>query len=482
MKASQRPNVLLINVDDLGWTDLGFMGSTYYETPQLDAFAGEGCIFPNAYAAAPNCAPSRACMLTGRYPGVHGVYTVGNPDRGEEKTRKLIPHPNRDHISEDLPTLAHALGDLGYTCGIIGKWHLSDDPLRHGFHENVAGCHRGSPKSYFAPYENPAIEDGPDGEYLPERLANEASAFIARHKDHPFFLYYPTYLVHTPIQGKDELIRKYTEKLEQGGDDGNHNNPVYAAMIEALDDAVGKVLAALKEHGLEQNTLVMVVSDNGGIRAISKQTPLRAGKGSLYEGGVRVPMAVRWPGKIPGGTVSKLRLSNLDFFPTLLEWCGGSAADVELDGKDLSRQMCRPSSEVDPDRAFLWHFPAYLEAYKPGIDDGRDPLFRTRPCTSLLKGPWKLLHFYEDDAVELYNLGDDPGERTNLADQYPDRVADMLREKNALLGTHHLPVPTELNPDYDEAADRALRADVPPPGIPDSSKEEEWYRVMSFID
>ena len=304
---SPRPNVLLINVDDLGWTDLGFMGSTFYETPRLDQFAAGACVFPNAYAAAPNCAPSRACMLTGRYPGVHGVYTVGNPDRGEAATRRLIPVPNQEYISEDLPTLATCLGELGYHCGMIGKWHLSDDPLRHGFHENVAGCHRGSPKRYFAPYENPAIEDGPDGEYLPERLAKEAVDFLRRHQDEPFFLYYSTYLVHTPITGKDDLIRKYTEKLERGGGDEDHNNPVYAAMIEALDEAVGTVLDALRDQGLEENTLVIFVSDNGGIRAISRQTPLRAGKGSLYEGGVRVPLAIRWPGHLPAGSTSRRR-------------------------------------------------------------------------------------------------------------------------------------------------------------------------------
>lgn len=479
---TKRPNVLLINVDDLGWTDLGFMGSTFYETPHIDQFAKEGCIFTNAYAAAPNCAPSRAMMMTGRYQNAHGVYTVGNPDRGVDEARKLIAHPNHWKILQDLPSMAHAFSDLGYTTGIIGKWHLSHDPTRHGFQENVAGCHRGSPPSYFAPYQIPTLEDGPEGEYLPERLAKEATAFIERHKDESFFLYYPTYLVHTPIQGKEDLIQKYTEKLERGEADENHNNPVYAAMIEALDETIGTVMTALKENGVEENTMVIFISDNGGIRAISKQTPLRAGKGSLYEGGVRVPMAIRWPGKMPAGTTSTLRLTNMDFFPTLIELCGGNVGEVPLDGTDLSKQLFTPRSEQPDDRPFFWHFPAYLQAYTPETDDGRDPLFRTRPGTTLLKGPWKLHHCYEDDAVELYNIEEDLGERTNVAEDHPERVAEMLGEKAQFLSTYDMPVPTDLNPAYDAARDQALQDEVDISAPPESPSTEEWYRVLSFID
>jgi arylsulfatase A-like enzyme len=193
-------------------------------------------------------------------------------------------------------------------------------------------------------------------------------------------------------------------------------------------------------------------------------------------------MVIRWPDHVPAGTTSRLRLTNMDFFPTLMELCGGNTDDLPLDGKDLSRKLFTPREEPPDDRSFLWHFPAYLQAYTPEIDDGRDPLFRTRPCTTLLKGPWKLHHFYEDDALELYNLEDDLGERRNLADQHPDTVKEMLAEMNALLETHDLPIPTEPNPEYDEAVDKKLQADVQIPVTPPSPTEEEWYRVMSFID
>ena len=478
----KQPNILLINVDDLGWTDLGFMGSTFYETPAINQLAKEGMVFTNAYAASANCAPSRACMLTGLMPGRHGIYTVGNSDRGDVKTRKLIPAENNTVLSEHLPTMATVLGDLGYETGMIGKWHLSEDPTRHGFETNIGGCHKGHPPSYFAPYKIPAIVDGPENEYLPERLANEASEFISRKRDKPFFLYYSTYLVHTPIEGKDGVVEKYKKKIDAGGATAEHYNPVYAAMIEALDQAVGKVLSALSESGQEENTLVIFVSDNGGIRAISRQTPLRAGKGSFYEGGIRVPMTVRWPGRVPAGAINQTPVSNLDFLPTFASIAGSSPSNYKFDGTDLADLITGKMDTGLEQRELLWHFPVYLQAYDCSLDEGRDPLFRTRPGAVLRKGKWKLHYYYEDDVCELYDIKSDIGERIDRAAEFPDIVARLKAVMDEKIRTLAPAVPTGDNPRYDDNYSRELQAEAAQTQPPSPLSEKEWLSVMRFVD
>lgn len=475
---NSKPNIILINVDDLGWTDLGCMGSTFYETPNIDKLASNGCIFTRAYASAPNCAPSRANLLTGLQPSRHGVYTVGDSERGESLLRKLIPVQNKPYVDYDIPTIGHAFQDIGYYTGVIGKWHISKDPLKHGFNENFAGCHMGMPKTYFSPYNIPTLKDGEDGEYLPERLANEVVNFIGRNKENPFFLYYPTYLVHTPLEAKDETVEKYKKKRDLNN---RHKNPVYAAMVESLDDVVGKVMESLRVNNLLDNTLVLFTSDNGGIRSISRQTPLKAGKGALYEGGIRVPLIAHWPEKIKAGSTSQSMISNLDFFPTLLNLCGGNATELKLDGEDKRESLLGEESNTKQE-ATLWHFPVYLGPYEPQMDEGRDPLFRTRPCSMIMQGDWKLHYFYEDGVYELYNIKEDIGERFNVVEKEKETFKALKIKLQQLLDYYQMPLPTELNPEFDEKENQKRIHEIICEETPEHQTEEDWYRVLKFID
>ena len=371
---SDKPNIVLINVDDLGWKDLGFMGSDYYETPNLDALAKQGMVFYNAYAGAANCAPSRACMLSGHNTPWHGVYTVSPSERGSPKTRKLIPVKNTEHLKDSVYTLPRMLKNAGYVTGSFGKWHVGDDPKNQGIDINVGGSSRGNPGSegYFSPYKIDNIKDGPKGEYLTDRLTQEAMDFVEKYRDTTFFLYLPFYTVHTPIMGKEELIEKFRDKEGSNG----QNRPDYAAMVASMDENVGKLLDKLNEDGLEENTLVIFTSDNGGIRDISEQNPLRAGKGSYYEGGIRVPLVIKWPGKIRPNSKSEERVSNLDFYPTLQKIVAPSKKERNLDGLDLSPVF---KGKKLPERNLYFHFPIYLQAYSEKNDDGRDPSFPNPP-------------------------------------------------------------------------------------------------------
>ena len=475
---SSPPNVVLINADDLGWTDFSFMGSSYYETPHIDRLAKQGCIYTQAYASAANCAPSRANMLTGRYPSAHGIYTVGDSQRGKEEVRKLIPIENQTNLPSSLPTLASELKKLGYRTGIVGKWHISNDPKEHGFDENIAGCHMGGPTSYFAPYHIPTLAEGQPGEYLPERLISEAIDFIKRNKDQAFFLYYPTYLVHTPLQAPEAIIAKYKAKKHSS----DHNNPIYAAMVEALDNCVGRLLDSIQDMGLSNKTLVIFTSDNGGIRAISKQTPLRAGKGSYYEGGIRVPMIATWPAQIPSGTTCHVPISNIDFFPSLLKLCGGNLDQITLDGDDMSACFTAPQTARDTARAMLWHFPIYLEAYKEQLDGGRDPLFRTRPGTVLRAGEWKLHRYYEYEEEELYHLPSDLGEIHPCQDQHPEILKTMKSAMNTMLRKYKLPVPTVQNPNFSQEENDKNIESISFEPEKSLISEKSWIEAMAFID
>ncbi len=279
----EKPNVLLIFVDDLGWKDLGFMGSKYYSTPNLDAFSKQGMVFTNAYASAANCAPSRAAMLSGKYAPRHGVYTVAGSDRGNPKTRKIIPTENTIHLSDSFPILHEMFKSAGYITSNFGKWHIGKDPQTQGVDINIAGGPQGSPSKggYFSPYTLSNIEDGPKGEYLTDRITDEVIKFIKKNKENPFFAYLPYYTVHTPLMTQKKWIKKYADKDSVEG----QGNSTFGGMVSAMDYNVGRVLEALKEQGLEENTIVIFTSDNGGISNISRQWPLRAGKGSYYEGG-----------------------------------------------------------------------------------------------------------------------------------------------------------------------------------------------------
>jgi len=441
-----KPNIILINVDDLGWKDLGFMGSDYYETPNLDKLAGQGMVFYHAYAAAANCAPSRACLMSGMNTPKHGIYTVDNSERGNAKTRKIIPTPNREFLPDSIYTLAKMLQDNRYINGTFGKWHINEDPLQHGFHVNVGGSFHGNPgrDGYFSPYNINFIEDGPEGEYLTDRLTQEAIAFIEANQGKPFFLNLPFYSVHTPIMGKKNLIEKFENKPGVDGQD----RADYAAMVASVDENVGKLLDVLDELSLTENTLVIFTSDNGGIRDISYQNPLRAGKGSYYEGGIRIPLVIRWPRKIQAGSTSDFPVTHMDFYPTISRMVKGKASQDNdlLDGIDLTPLFGQQKME---ERPLFWHFPIYLQAYNPKEDDGKDPLFRTRPGSVVRKGKWKLHHYFEDDDYELYDLEVDPGERTNLAEKETAIRDQLISLLGAWRSNNDAPVPTQRNPLYD---------------------------------
>ena len=437
------PNVVLINVDDLGWKDLGYMGSSFYETPNIDKLSTESIVFYNAYAAASNCAPARASLMTGQYTPKHGVFTVHPADRGDPKTRKLIPSANNKFISDDSFTLGEMFRKNGYRTGTFGKWHISEDPSQHGFDVNIGGGPQGNPgkNGYFSPYNISNIEDGEEGEYLTDRLTKEAVKFIEDNRDAPFFLYLPYYTVHTPLMGKEDLVDKY--KAKKGGK--GQDNPKYAAMIHSLDENIGVLLNSLKALGLEENTIVVFTSDNGGIRAISSQDPLRAGKGSYYEGGIRVPMIIKRPNEIKAGSTSDSPIMQIDLFPTFQKIIKAQVVAKELDGVDLIPVLFEGEMI---DRDLFFHFPIYLQSYNSDLDQSRDPLFRTRPGSVLISGGWKLHQYFEDDGLELYDLNNDVSEKINLKDVEPAKLEEMLKKLQELQFTYGAPIPTEKNPEY----------------------------------
>ena len=443
LPGNPKPNILLINIDDLGWRDLGYMGSHYYETPNIDRLAAEGMIFSNAYAAAANCAPSRASLFTGQWPARTGVYTVGSSERGESKERKLIPVANQLFIKRDALTIAQVLKANNYSTCHVGKWHISEDPTQFGFDVNIGGADYGHPPGgYFSPWNNRTLKDGPKGEYLTDHLTDLAIEFLKTTHDKPFFMNFATYAVHTPLQGKPELVEKYKHKKGSYGQD----NPEYAAMIETMDTNVGRLIKYLKESGKFNNTFIIFTSDNGGVYGITHQWPLRAGKGSYYEGGVRIPMIVIWPGKVAPGTSTNQPVMNMDFFPTILDVAGISKNNIMLDGRSFLPILKNKIREEQP---FFWDFPIYLEALKKYPSrESQDRCFRTRPGASVLSGPWVLLQYYENDDRELYNLDTDPGEQKNLINLFPGKAKEMY---NLLLQWRkkiNAPMPVKLNPDY----------------------------------
>ncbi|MCB0631753.1 MAG: sulfatase [Saprospiraceae bacterium] len=440
-----RPNIILIVVDDLGWRDVGFMGSTYYETPNLDALSRESVVFTNAYAGAANCAPSRACLMSGQNTPRHGVYTVSPSDRGNAKTRKLIPVPNTKFLADSMLILPEVLKAQGYVTASIGKWHIGEDPTTQGFDFNIGGSRAGHPKTYFSPYQNPALKDGPEGEYLTDRLSSEAAYFIRNHRDTSFFLYMPFYSIHTPLQAKQGRVNKYIRKPMS---DGQGSNPTYAAMIETVDEGIGYILRTLESLGLDENTLLIFTSDNGGISYLSRQHPLRAGKGSYYEGGIRIPFMVHWPAKIPEARVSDAPIVQMDIFPTLLDVLNVKRPEGKiLDGISLKDHLLKNSPL--PDRPLFWHFPIYLEAYRPGQDESRDDLFRTRPGTVMRYGDWKLHEYFEDGEFELYNLARDAGEAHDLSVEHGDKVAELKAMMQHWRDTIGADMPIGPNPEYE---------------------------------
>ncbi len=446
-QSREKPNIILIVADDLGWTDLSYMGSKYYETPNIDKLSQSGITFFNGYASSANCAPSRATMMSGKYHPSHGIYTVSPSARGLDITRKIIPVKNTENLDLEFFTIAEMLKNEGYINAHVGKWHLGEKgnyPMDQGFDVNIGGWESGGPKGgYFSPYSNPNLENGPEGEYLTDRLTNEAINFIDNNKEERFFLHLAYYSVHTPIQSK----REYSNYFKNKSSDENHNRPDYAGMIRSLDENIGKVLAKIEELNLSEETLIIFTSDNGGIRSISNQNPLRAGKGSYYEGGIRVPMIFSWKGKLETNKKSFERISNIDFYPTIKNIIGHKNKNLKLDGLDLNPIF---RGKKLKERALFFHFPVYLEAYNVQKDDGKDPLFRTRPGSVIIKGDWKLHHYFEDNELELYNLSDDMSESKNLSKINKEITARLYNDLDVWRTSKNAPIPSYKNPKYNQ--------------------------------
>jgi arylsulfatase A-like enzyme len=429
------PNVVFFLIDDLGWTDLGCFGSDLYETPHIDKLAKQGVKFTNAYAACTVCSPTRAALMTGKYPArLHITDWIHGSKRPNAKL--AIPKWT-EYLPREEFTVASALKAAGYVSASIGKWHLGNKeegyPDQHGFDLNVAGYEAGQPPSYFSPYKIPTLKDGPEGEYLTDRLADEAVRFIEANKSKPFFLYFPYYAVHTPLQAKKDVVEKYQKKIKPGM---RHTNATYAAMIESVDDAVGRIVAKLAELGLGERTVIVLTSDNGGLMRSTTNVPLRAGKGSAYEGGVRVPAIVKWPGVTAPGSVCEEPVITLDFYPTLLE-IGGAKGNAKhnaaVDGVSLVPLLKDPKATLKR-KATYWHYPHY----HPG---------GATPYGAVRAGDWKLVEFYEDDHVELYNLKDDISEKDDLAKKLPDKAKELRDRLAAWRKAVGAQMPTP-NPNY----------------------------------
>ena len=423
-------NFVILLADDLGWTDLTGYGSDLHATPNIDRLAGESVKFTDAYAAAPVCSPTRASIMTGKYPARLRMTTWRESSGTPPLKRTVIPPVTVGDLPHAQTTIAEVLHQAGYMTAHVGKWHLggaSHYPQTHGFDVNIGGTHWGAPATFFYPYSGdqrfgrefryvPHLEFGKKGEYLTDRLTDEALKVLDHANDRPFFLNMCWHTVHTPIEARPEAVDRYAAKLRPGL---NHTNPTYAAMVESLDENVGRILAKLEALGVADQTVVIFTSDNGGyLKASGGQTvtsnrPLRSGKGSLYEGGVRVPLLVRWPGVTPKGTVCRRPVSTIDFYPTILEMAGlkGDAQhNATVDGKSLAPLLKDPRAKLDREWMY-WHYPHYYPT--------------TSPVSSIRQGKWKLLEYHEDQRLELYNLDDDLGEQRNLAEEQASKAAEL---------------------------------------------------------
>jgi arylsulfatase A len=442
-QANERLNVIVILADDLGWTDLGCFGSDFYETPRLDAMAASGIKFTQNYSACTVCSPTRAALLTGKYPArLHITDWIpgampDNPKLLVPDWTKYLPHPE--------VTLAEVFKQAGYATGSLGKWHLGTAayyPETQGFDLNVAGTDKPQPPSFHAPWKIPTLSEGQSGDYLTDRMATEATQFIERFQDQPFFLYLPHFAVHTPIEGRADLVSKYQAKLQPHH---RHRNVQYAAMIESLDAAVGRVLDKLQELHLDQRTIVVFTSDNGG--RITQETttnlPLRYGKASAYEGGVRVPLIIHGPGVGRTGSVCDEPVITMDLFTTLVDLAGlslpDSASSTGPSGRDgLSLQPLLQTGSSLPPRDLFWHYPHHQHYQLGG----------TMPYAAVRSGPYKLIEFFNDMHVELYDLSHDLGESEDLATSRPEVVERLRAKLHAWQTAVGAQMPTP-NPDYD---------------------------------
>ncbi len=453
----KKPNFLFILVDDLGWTDLGCFGSSFYETPHLDQLCKESMKFTDAYAACPVCSPTRASIMTGKYPARMDTtdwFGAPQPETAKNhwtRNKPLLPASYHEKMALEEFTLAEAFKEGGYQTFFAGKWHLGGTdkywPEHQGFDINKGGYKSGSPSGagkYFPPYGNPRLKDGPDGEHLPDRLATETVRFITNNKNKPFLAYLSFYSVHTPLIAREDLKEKYNAKkqklgfkTEWGKLDANkvrlvQAHPVFAGMVEAMDAACGKVLEALKELGLDDNTVVFFMSDNGGLSTAeghsTSNLPLKGGKGWMYEGGIREPMMVKWPGVTKGGSICGEPVTSTDFYPTMLQMTDlPLRPDQHVDGKSFVPLLKGEKMKRGP---IFWHYPHY------GNQGGS-------PSSAIREGNWKLIHFYEPSReIELYNLKDDIGETKNLAQANPNIVKKLSKKLSVWLKGVDAKLPT----------------------------------------
>ena len=445
---SRPPNIVMVMVDDLGLWELNCYGYDAVDTPNANQLAAEGMLFSNAYAGAPVCSPSRAATISGQSPArLHLTNHISNAHFAPENP-VLLNAPEIKALPVETVTFAEKLRDAGYACGFFGKWHLSlqkwnsgnrvvDEatlPDNQGFENNVGGNGNGGPSGgWFSPYANPYLENGPEGEYLPVRLAREATDYIEANKDRPFMVCMWNYTVHSPIETTEELTEKYRKRKQAGAE---IKNPVYPGMIEAADTLLGTIMAKLDALGLSNNTLIVLTSDNGGFNweNPSDKPMLRKTKGWLYEGGLRVPLIVRWPGKVEPGATNDTRITHLDFFPTFMEVAGiRPDPNIPLDGKSIVPVL---TGEGDFERGPVYfHYPNYAWHAK------------NRLGGVIIEGDYKLLNWYDDDSVELYNVREDISEQHDLSKQNPERSERMKRKLKKWLIDVDANMPIR-NPDY----------------------------------
>lgn len=446
----ERTNIVFILVDDLGYTDVtpySPHSPPFYETPHIDRLADQGMTFTDAYTNAANCAPTRAALMSGQYYPRQPIYTVNSGARGKAEDRALVPADNETVLPLEKITIAEQLKKADYATAFMGKWHLGNPPeagpRQQGFDVNVGGTHTGHPSwegAYFRPNNNPEIDDAAEDEYLTDYLFRKATDYIREHSGEPFYLQLSPYSVHVPLQAPDARVEPFENKKPADG----HNNATYAAMIKSVDRGVGRVMNTLDSLGLSDNTLLIFYSDNGGLggyrsiglskNGITDNAPLKGGKGSFYEGGIRVPLIVRWPDVVAPGTKTREPISSIDFYPTLLQVAGiDRPDDYPLSGTSLIPLFRDAEAELEREHLF-WHFPGYLQAYGPGK-------WRTTPVSVIRSGPWKLLKFYEKNRIELYNLEEDIGETRNLAPHKTEKRDQLLDRLNSWLDRIDAPLP-----------------------------------------
>lgn len=445
LHAADRPNIVFILADDLGWTDLSCQGSAFYETPNIDRLAQQGLKFEEFYMSQ-NCAPTRACLMSGQYAPRTGLYTVNTFERGRAEDRKMHVPKNETKLTLGVETVADVLKSAGYATGMFGKWHLGSDERHHpsarGFDEAIRSNGR-----HFKIRTDPDA-NVPDNEYLADWITDRGVDFIQRHRSEKFFLYLPHFAVHSPYHAKQEYIEAWNKKKPVGG----HRDPTYAAMIQSVDESVGRVMNTLDRLNIAGNTVLIFSSDNGGIggyyaseapankRGITDNAPLRGGKGTLYEGGIRVAFIVRWPNAIEPKSSTSSPGIHVDILPTFAELSNARLPDQPLDGVSLVPIFRNPHLS-HPRGPVYHHFPGYLESYvhKTG--------WRTGPVSVIRNGEWKLMRFYETDHVELYNITHDIAERNDLSQELPDEVERLQRNLTQWLTSLNAAMPVRKSND-----------------------------------